>query len=190
MRSKIYTVPPAPNRCRYQEGGLQCKGELYRGVYCQNHAVALVDNYRLTTEEYDSLRGGTQMPQTYIEKIFMQLICDEKLPEPLVEVKLVPERQFRADFVWFLDLPIWAAALEIRGLAVEIDGGVYTQGRHTRGSGFTRDLEKMNETLLNGFLVLRFTPEQVESGKAMGWLKEMMRKLDIIKPNERPVYAD
>lgn len=53
----------------------------------------------------------------------------------------------------------------------EIDGGAWTRGRHTRGKGFIADMEKLNVAQMLGYRVLRFTPEQVLSGKAKEWLK-------------------
>ena len=50
-------------------------------------------------------------------------------------------RNWRCDFAW-----------PDRRLIVEVEGGVYSQGRHTRPSGFTKDLEKF-VPLLNGVKV-------------------------------------
>lgn len=44
-------------------------------------------------------------------------------------------------------------------IAVEIEGGVWTGGRHTSGSGFLGDMEKYNEAAAAGWRVLRFTPQ-------------------------------
>ena len=52
-------------------------------------------------------------------------------------------------------------------ILVEVEGTVYLQGRHTRGAGYTADCEKYNEAQILGFMVLRFTPEQVRSGYAL-----------------------
>lgn len=41
------------------------------------------------------------------------------------------------------------------GLAFEIDGGVYTSGRHTRGSGYSEDCLKMAAAIAAGWIVVR-----------------------------------
>ena len=46
-------------------------------------------------------------------------------------------------------------------LAIEIEGGVWTNGRHTRGSGFIRDIEKYNALTLAGWRLLRYTPQMI-----------------------------
>ena len=40
-------------------------------------------------------------------------------------------------------------------IAVEIEGGVWIGGRHTRGKGFLRDIEKYNEAAAMGWRVFR-----------------------------------
>lgn len=55
-----------------------------------------------------------------------------------------PGRQWRFDFY----IPDFR-------LAVEIEGGVFAGGRHTRGAGFSEDIEKYNSALLVGVRVYR-----------------------------------
>jgi hypothetical protein len=52
-------------------------------------------------------------------------------------------------------------------VAIEIEGGVWTGGRHTRGSGFVADCEKYNAAAMAGWTVFRLTAEQV---KDRAWL--------------------
>ena len=60
-------------------------------------------------------------------------------------------RRWRFDFAW-----------PDRMLAVEIDGGAFSGGRHTRGAGFVEDCRKMNAATLMGWRVLRFTAGDLE----------------------------
>jgi very-short-patch-repair endonuclease len=69
------------------------------------------------------------------------------------EVRFHPERQFRADFLW------GRPAM----LMVEVDGGTYSQGRHTRGEGFEKDRKKDHLAALLGYCPLHFTAKQVKS---------------------------
>jgi len=89
------------------------------------------------------------------------------------EVQFDPTRKWRLDFVFLLVDTL---------LAVEIDGGTHTQGRHTRGNGYHDDCIKINEATIAGYSVLRFDAEMVKSGearlqteralRAFGWRKE------------------
>lgn len=89
---------------------------------------------------------------------------DEQLPEPVTEHRFAkPVRQFRFDFAW-----------PDRRLAVEVDGGTWTGGRHTRGAGFESDCEKTNLAQLLGWRVLRFTTSMIRDGRAIATIREAL----------------
>ena len=60
------------------------------------------------------------------------------------QAKLIPGRRFRSDFFIPPDV------------VVEIEGGVFTRGRHTRPIGFVNDIEKYNLYTLLKYRLLRF----------------------------------
>lgn len=70
--------------------------------------------------------------------------------QPVRELVFNPPRKWRFDFAWPEKL-----------IAVEIDGGTWSGGRHSRGTGFARDCEKLNAAALNGWRVFRFTPDML-----------------------------
>lgn len=72
------------------------------------------------------------------------------------EVRFDPKRRWRFDFA-LCDHPI----------AIEVEGGSWSNGRHTRGAGFAADLAKYNRAAIKGWVVLRYTPAQVKSGAAL-----------------------
>jgi very-short-patch-repair endonuclease len=86
------------------------------------------------------------------------------LPAPEREVRFHATRRWRFDLLW-----------RAKRIAIEVDGGVFLGGRHTRGVGYTKDCEKLNEALLLGFRVLRVTPGQVQSGQALAWIERALR---------------
>lgn len=57
-------------------------------------------------------------------------------------------------------------------LAVEIEGGIWIQGRHNRASGFIKEMEKYNTMAKYRMYLMRFTPDQVESGEALIEIKK------------------
>ena len=87
------------------------------------------------------------------------------LPVPLREYEFAKEawgRRWRADFAW--------VAPEHR-LLVEVEGGTWAKGRHTRGRGFEEDCHKYNAATLLGWRVLRFTGAMVNSLAAVDTIK-------------------
>ena len=60
-------------------------------------------------------------------------------------------------------------------LAIEIEGGAWVNGRHTRGAGFAADLAKYQAALLAGYIVERVSPQQVAIGEAIGFITEALR---------------
>lgn len=60
-------------------------------------------------------------------------------------------------------------------LALEVEGGTWIAGRHSRGAGFARDCEKYNRATLMGWRVLRVTTEMVDDGRALRWIEEALK---------------
>lgn len=63
-------------------------------------------------------------------------------PELIKEFKFCEERNWRADY-------------KTGQCLIELDGGVYSNGRHTRGSGYIEDCIKLNTATMLGYRVLR-----------------------------------
>lgn len=60
-------------------------------------------------------------------------------------------QDWRFDFAW-VDWKV----------AVELEGGIWTGGRHTRGAGYASDVLKYNAALLQGWAVYRITVNMLE----------------------------
>lgn len=57
-------------------------------------------------------------------------------------------------------------------VALEVEGGTWTRGRHTSGKGYAADCEKYSTAAVMGWRVLRFTTDQVKSGMALRMLQQ------------------
>lgn len=77
------------------------------------------------------------------------------LPPFKREFRFHPERRWRFDF-----------AFPEHKVAVEIEGGTWTGGRHNRPGGYAADCSKYNEAALLGWYVYRFTRDDVIGGHA------------------------
>lgn len=103
--------------------------------------------------------------KNYWEELLLTQIKACKLKLPIREFKICPDRKWRSDFVW-----------PEHNLIVEIEGGIYTNGRHTRPRGFKNDCEKYNYAALIGYKVIRVTPDHIKSGKALEWIEEGLKQ--------------
>jgi hypothetical protein len=86
-------------------------------------------------------------PETIIQ-FFQQM----GLPNPIPEYKFHSERKWRFDYAW-PDLKV----------ALEVEGGVWSGGRHTSSAGFIRDMDKYNEAAAAGWRVIRRMPNNLIS---------------------------
>lgn len=93
------------------------------------------------------------MRKDYLIKALLAELKQEGLPMPVLEHRFSETRKWRLD-----------AAYPDRKIGIEVHGGVWTQGRHTRGDGFERDREKMNEAQIMGWKVLEYSTGQVRDG--------------------------
>ena len=76
----------------------------------------------------------------------------------------------------FHETRMWRADFHIVGhkLLVEVEGGIWSGGRHTRGKGYQADMEKYNAAVGLGYRVLRFSTEQVKSGFAVNGINGLL----------------
>ena len=118
---------------------------------------------------------GSHLPRySHLEEAFAFFVRAANLDTGMVrEYRFHPERKWRFDFAW-----------PVAKVAVEVEGGLWVQGRHNRAQGYERDLEKYNEAALLGWLVLRVSARHIHSGKALEWLEKALEiRLD---PRKNP----
>jgi hypothetical protein len=101
-------------------------------------------------------------------KAFKQLCKEQGLPEPIAEYMFaneVMDRKWRADYYF-----------ERNGVQVilEVEGGVWTKGRHTRPKGFLRDMEKYNAMSRLGIFLLRTTPKDLLTVKTTQMIEQTL----------------
>ena len=106
------------------------------------------------------------MSKSDLEAQFVFQIRAYGLSIPEREHRFHPTRRWRFDF-----------AYPDKMLAIEIHGGVFSGGRHTRGAGFTKDCEKYTEAAILGWRILHFTGEHVTTGYGVGRLEEAINGL-------------
>ena len=115
---------------------------------------------RVMTSTQDQLKRETwQARQRKLRDAMMVHIRAHGVPMPIAEYRPSGKRDWRIDLAWPVDR-----------VALELHGGIWSDGRHVRGKGFRQDREKMNELQLLGWTVIEATPEHIRSGQAIEWV--------------------
>ena len=96
----------------------------------------------------------------------------ERFWQQLGGQELTPEHRFHATRKWRFDF-----ALPALKIAIEIDGGVFGNGRHNRASGFIKDCEKLNHAAAAGWRVFRLATGMVDSTN-IGMISDAVRESD------------
>jgi len=107
-------------------------------------------------------------PLSPVKIAFMQEITRRYKTNVVTEYKFHPKRKWSIDFY----LPDY-------GLAIELEGGIFTQGRHTRGSGFLGDIEKYNEITASGLSLIRVTYSTLNKNATFDLIG---RCIEVLKP--------
>lgn len=78
--------------------------------------------------------------------------------EPVPEYQFAKHigRRWAADYCW-----------PLHKLILEVQGGIWTQGRHVRGAALIAEYEKLSEAAILGYRVLLCTPDELRNGVAM-----------------------
>jgi len=97
------------------------------------------------------------MKRSALELTVETFIKRQGIQEPEVEYRFHPNRRWRFDFAW-----------PEHKIALEVDGGTYSNGRHTRGAGFHKDCEKLNEAVKLGWRVLRMDAAMAQDEAYVG----------------------
>lgn len=114
-----------------------------------------------------------QKPKTPKKKpspfdFFTRLVKSDLKLEAVKEYRFHPVRRWRFDY----------AIIEHK-IAIEVEGGVFTQGRHTRPLGFLGDIEKYNTATTLGWSILRVTPDSLISRSTLDLIRETIKSKQL-----------
>jgi len=82
---------------------------------------------------------------------FVQICKSLKLEPPIKEYRFCKDRRWRIDYCW----------PDIK-FACELEGGVWSKGRHITPSGFIKDMEKYNRLSEEGWCLVRYMPTKID----------------------------
>lgn len=83
-------------------------------------------------------------------------------------------RLYKADFLW-----------PDERVLVEIQGGIFVNGRHNHGAGYENDLERNSLAAALGLKVLQFSPRHVKSGWALALTQVALGLRELTKDMAR-----
>ena len=112
-------------------------------------------------------QGGDRGLVSNLELLLLAQLKEKGITGYMMEYRFHPTRRWRFDF-----------AFERIKLAVEVEGGTWSGGRHTTGSGFEKDCEKYAEALILGWRVLRVTSTMVKKRTAINYIQMMIKGND------------
>ncbi len=97
-----------------------------------------------------------------------------EIPAPTLEWRFDQGRRGKRR-LWRFD-----AAWIVERVAVELEGGIWDEGRHTRGAGYLADLVKYNAATAQGWRVLRYSGECLE-GRPVQVAEEILAVLNLAR---------
>lgn len=128
-------------------------------------ATALANRTRIVRKpasKAKAIKGLPRAPSALEALLAMQLRA-AGITGYVREFRFAPGRRWRFDFAFWNER-----------LAIEVEGGIWSGGRHVTGKGFQADLEKYNAAVLLGWRVLRFSGEQIKSGQALAQIEQAL----------------
>ena len=99
----------------------------------------------------------------YNKQIVSQTFKTCGLPKPVFEYRFHPVRKWRID-VAFPDSKV----------ALEVQGGIFIQGRHSRGAAMLKEWEKLNALAGMGWRVLYCQPKDLLMSETIESLREAL----------------
>ena len=130
----------------------------------------------ISLAEYRKLYGGGRKTATKrknkVKGVKVESVGEAALIQQLraLKIEFVQEFQFHNKRKWRADFHI-----KNTKLLIEVEGGIWSNGRHTRGKGYLGDMEKYNTATMMGYQVLRFSTEQVTSGFAIKQIEGLVK---------------
>ena len=131
------------------------------------HSGGRIVSQRMTAAQAKALvakpRAARKPPagaSNIAELMALHISLELAIPEPEREYRFHQTRLWRCDFAW-----------PEHRWALEVEGGIWTNGAHTRGKHFESDCAKYAELALAGYRLLRVTGDQIRRGEAIEWLR-------------------
>lgn len=101
---------------------------------------------------------------THNPKIVIAYFRSQGLPEPEFEFKFCEMRKFRFDI-----------AFPSQKVAIEVQGGLWIKGAHSRPVGIKRDMSKRNLATILGWKIIEVQPKELLMLQTVELLKKCLK---------------
>jgi len=96
--------------------------------------------------------------------IFKAVCVSSGIPTPVEEHRFHPKRKWRFDFSW-----------PDNRVALEVQGGIWGGGRHSRGAAMLKEWEKLNTAATLGWRILYCQPCDLCMSDTLETIKEALK---------------
>lgn len=116
-----------------------------------------------------SLKVRRDLTKEAAARRLFQTLCEQQgLPRPETEYQFLKTRRFRFDYAWIKER-----------VALEVVGGVWVRGGHSRGKIQLRDMERRNLAQLAGWKVLEVPPAALFQSDTLDMLRQALQLRNV-----------
>lgn len=152
------------------------KGMAYRHGTTERKVRGILKAHGVVLDQTSSLERYFDTAWEQARRSDDERVTPYLMPAYQKQVNVVSWRRWRFDVAW----PEYS-------VAVELHGGSWIGGRHTRPVGLRSDCEKLNAAVLADWRVLVFTTDMLEEDP-IGCISQVLKLLDLAeKRNQREV---
>lgn len=101
----------------------------------------------------------------YNPDIVTAFFAEYGIPTPVFELRFAPPRRWRFDLCW----PEFKIALEVQG-------GIFVNGRHSRGAALLKEWEKLNTAAVLGWRIIYCQPKYLCTEKTAYFIRSAIIK--------------
>lgn len=114
----------------------------------------------------------------YNAKVVAAFFREYDVLEPVFEFRFDSERKWRFDLAWpehwLVEQSDHYIHTRLSLLYIEVQGSIFTGGRHTRGAALLREYEKINRATVLGWRGLFVTPQQLLTKQTIDMVRECL----------------
>jgi hypothetical protein len=109
-------------------------------------------------------KAKTKARKAYNPATVNAFFATHEIPAPHYELAFHPDRKWRFDMAWGQEK-----------VALEVQGGIWGGGRHTRGAALLKEWEKLNTAAADGWRILYCQPDDLLTAQTANYIKNALK---------------